>query len=64
MLLKEQVTETINSMPEQFEIYDFVDRLIFLDKIDQGLDDIKNDRVHTEEEAEQRLEKWLKYTEN
>ena len=60
MLFREQVSDTIDSMPEQFEIDDIVEKLIFLDKIEQGLDDIKNGRVFTEEEVEKRLEKWLK----
>ncbi|MBM2814140.1 MAG: hypothetical protein HW421_902 [Ignavibacteria bacterium] len=60
MLIKEHVTETVNSMPEQFEIYDIVERLIFLDKVEQGLDDIRNGRVYTEKEVEKKLAKWLK----
>ncbi|MBM2814149.1 MAG: hypothetical protein HW421_911 [Ignavibacteria bacterium] len=60
MLFKEQVTEAINQMPEQFEIDEIVERLIFLDKVEQGLDDIRNGKVFTQDEVEQKLGKWLK----
>lgn len=60
MIVKEQVSETLKTMPDEFEIDDLVERLIFLNKIDTGLVDIKNGLVFTQVETEERLKKWLK----
>jgi len=59
MLVKEQVSETIARMPDEFELDDIIDKLIFLDKIEQGLKDSEEGRVYSEEEAAKKLEKWL-----
>jgi len=60
MLTKELVTETIHSLPEEFESEELIDRIILLDKIQQGLKDSEEGRIYSEEEASIRLEKWLK----
>ena len=60
MLIKQQVTETLQDMPDEFEMDEIVDRLILLDKIQQGLMDFQEGKTFTEEEAAKRLEKWLK----
>jgi predicted transcriptional regulator len=60
MLIKEQVNETLLSMPDEFEMDDIVDKLILLNKIEEGLSDSKTGRVLTEDEAAKRLDKWLR----
>ena len=47
-------------MPDEFEMDDIVDKLILLNKIEEGLSDSKSGRVLTEDEAAKRLDKWLK----
>ncbi len=60
MITKKQLLERIESMPEEsFDSKDIVlERLILIDKIQQGLDDIENGRVYTMEEVKKRIEKW------
>lgn len=60
MLTKELVTETIHTMPEEFESEELIDKIILLDKIQLGLKDSEEGRIYTEQEASKRLEKWLK----
>ncbi|TAL67092.1 MAG: hypothetical protein EPN82_16090 [Bacteroidetes bacterium] len=59
MLTKELVTKTIHSLPEEFEPEELKDRIILLDKIQQGLKDSEEERTFSEKEASKRLEKWL-----
>jgi predicted transcriptional regulator len=59
MLIKEQVEEVLHYMPNQFNVDEIFDKLILLDKIQQGLQDSNDGKVYTEEEASKRLEKWL-----
>ena len=60
MLKKETVIQTIEQLGGQFSIYELLDRLIFLNKLEEGLEDIKNGKVLSEDQARERLSEWLK----
>ena len=60
MLTKIKVEQIIQAMPEQFSIDDLLDKLILIQKVEEGLNDIEAGKVHTTEEAKKRLGKWLK----
>ncbi len=60
MLTKEKIKTTIDALPDNFTIEDIIEMLIVLDKIEQGLNDVKEGKVYTTEEAKKRLDKWLR----
>ena len=60
MLKRTQVFETLEKMPEQFSIDQFFDKLLFISKVEVGLEQSKNGQVNTKEQAKQKLSKWLK----
>ena len=60
MLEKSKVIGTINELPDHFTIDELLDRLIFIHKVEEGLQNIRDGLVLTEEEAKIRLSKWLK----
>ncbi|MDP2722625.1 MAG: hypothetical protein Q8O72_07705 [Bacteroidales bacterium] len=60
MLTKEKIKKTIDLLPENVTIDEIISRIILLDKIEQGLDDIEQGNVYTTEEVENKLNKWLK----
>ena len=60
MLTKDNVIKTLSKFPDSFTLDDLVDKLIFMDKVERGLDQSMNNKVYTHEEAKKRLEKWLK----
>jgi hypothetical protein len=60
MLKKETVIQTIQQLGGQFSIDELLDRLIFLNKVEEGLEDIKNGKVLSEDQARERLSEWLK----
>jgi predicted transcriptional regulator len=57
---KIQILETIQDMPEEFSIDDLIERLMILQKIEEGQEQIKAGKFYTEEEAKKKLGKWLK----
>lgn len=57
---KQVALDSINGMPTNFELEDLFERLILLDKIEKGRQDIKNGNVVSHEEASKKLSKWLK----
>lgn len=57
---KTQLLETIQDMPEEFSLDELMERLLILQKIEEGQQQIRVGQFYTEEEAKKKLEKWLK----
>ncbi len=60
MITKTQLINSLDRLPENLTIDQVVDHLIFVEKVQKGLDDSANGRTNTKEEAKQKLKKWLK----
>ncbi|MEI8049784.1 MAG: hypothetical protein WCI92_20600 [Bacteroidota bacterium] len=61
MLTKDKIRKTIDTLPdESLSIEEVVERLILLDKVEQGLQDVQDGKVHSTEEVRKKLERWLK----
>jgi hypothetical protein len=60
MITKSQIINTLELLPEKFTIDQVVDHLIFVEKVQKGLDDSVNRRIKTKEETRENLNKWLK----
>jgi predicted transcriptional regulator len=56
---KEIVIESISKLPDEFSIEEIIERLIIIEKIEKGQQQIKEGKVNTEEEAKAKLGKWL-----
>jgi len=56
MISKTLLIETLNKLPENLTI----DQVIFLEKVQKGLDDSANGRINTKEQAKEKLSKWFK----
>jgi len=60
MITKTQIINSLDQLPENLTIDQVIDHLIFIEKVQKGLDDSVNGRINTKEEARQKLNKWLK----
>ncbi len=60
MINKTQLISTLSNMPENMPIDQVIDQLIFLEKVQNGIDDSTNGRIKTKEQAKEKLKKWLK----
>jgi predicted transcriptional regulator len=60
MIKKEQILATVNQLPDEVPLEDLIEKLIAIQKIDQGLDDIREGRTYSNEEAKKKISKWLK----
>lgn len=56
---KSTVIESINKLPDEFSIDEIIERLIIIEKIERGRQDVKEGKVNTEEQAKAKLSKWL-----
>jgi hypothetical protein len=59
MLSKEKLLETIRQLPDQISIEELFERIIFLQKVEMGLDQSNGGQIHSTEEAQKKLDKWL-----
>jgi len=60
MITKALIINTLDSLPDNVTMEQVIEHLIFLDKVQKGMDDSDNGLVNTVEEAKQKLNKWLK----
>ncbi|MBD3750421.1 MAG: hypothetical protein IE931_13095 [Sphingobacteriales bacterium] len=60
MISKTQLIQTIEGMPEEFSMDDFLDRILLLQKIELGINQSENNETFSTEEAKDQLKKWLK----
>ena len=58
-MTKEQVIASLQDLPEAFEPEQLIERIIALQKMEEGLEQVNRGEVVTVEEAKQRLAKWL-----
>ena len=60
MITKTQLINSLDKLPDNLTIDQVVDHLIFVEKVQKGLDDSANGRTNTKEEAKQKLKGRLK----
>ena len=60
MLLKKQIIETIEKMPTDATTEDLIERIIFIQKIEEGIKDVELNNVVNESEVDNLIEKWSK----
>ena len=58
-MIKSTVIESINKLPDEFSIDEIIERLIIIEKIEKGRQDVKDGKVNTEDQAKAKLSKWL-----
>lgn len=60
MLEKVKVLEAVNGMDKEFHLDELVERLIFIQKVDEGLKAVEEGRTLTTEELRKEIRKWGK----
>jgi len=60
MLTKEKVLQSIKELPNEFSLDEIVEKLILLEKIDVGLQQVKQGEIVSNVDAKEKLKKWLK----
>jgi len=58
-MTKNQVFATLQELPDTFEPEQLIERLLSLQRMEEGLDQVRRGEVLTVEEAKSRLNKWL-----
>lgn len=57
---KQQILKAIEELPENAKVEDALERLYLLYKIERGVEQADSGELISQEEARQRMAKWLK----
>jgi predicted transcriptional regulator len=60
MLTKEKLMDSIKDFPSEFSIDELVERLVFVQKIEDGIAQGERGETYTTEELKGKLAKWLR----
>ena len=60
MLTKEKLLDSIRDFPAEFSIDDLVERLIFVQKIENGIAQGERGETYTTDQLKDKLAKWLR----
>ncbi len=55
---KEKVIEAVTELPQEFELDVLLEKLIFIDKVEKGLEQIQLGKTKTHEEVKEIVKKW------
>lgn len=59
MVNKTSIIDSLKDLPESFSAEELINRIILLDKIDEGLKQAQEGKSINDEEIEEQLAKWL-----
>jgi len=57
---KQNAIKVIEKLPDESSYEDIMERLLFIQKVELGLEDIRQARVTSHEDVKNRLAQWLK----
>lgn len=60
MVTRKQIEKAIAQMPESFHADELIEKLILLEKINEGLSDSDNKRVTSHEKVKKQVEGWFR----
>ena len=59
MLTKELVNNQIKEMPNEFTLDELIERLLVVEKVNQGLNEVELGKTVSEEELDKKMAKWF-----
>ena len=58
-MIKSAVIESISKLPDEVSIDEIIERLIIVEKIEKGRQQIKDGKINTEDQSKAKLNTWL-----
>jgi predicted transcriptional regulator len=59
-MTKDKVLEAVKELPQEFELDELIERLIFIDKVEKGLQQLDKGETNTHDEAKRIIKSWQK----
>ena len=55
---REKVIDTVNDLPQEFELEELLEKLVFVEKVENGLKQIETGQVITHDSLKEMAKKW------
>lgn len=55
---KENVLEVVSELPKEFELEQLIEKLIFIDKVEQGIAQVKQKKTISHKKVKDIIKKW------
>ena len=55
---RDKVIETVKELPQEFDLEELIERLIFVEKVEKGLEQIKEGKTVPHEQVKEMIKKW------
>lgn len=55
---RDKAIETVKEFPQEFELEELMERLVFIDKIEKGLEQAEQGKVTSHEKVKELRRKW------
>lgn len=55
---RDKAIEAVNELPKEFELEALIERLVFVEKVQQGLVQLKKGKTFTHEKVKEAVKKW------
>lgn len=59
-MTKDKVLEAINELPQEFDLDDLIEKLIFIEKVEKGITQLENNETTSHEEVKMKVKSWRK----
>lgn len=59
-MTKDKVIEAVKELPQEFDLEELIERLIFIDKVEKGLQQLDRGETITHEEVKKVVKSWRK----
>jgi DNA topoisomerase IA len=59
-MTRDKALATIHKLPQEFDLDELIERLIFVEKVEKGIDQIREGKTKTHDEVKEIVKKWSK----
>lgn len=57
---KEQAIQTVKELPQEFDVDELIEKLIFIEKVEKGLKQLDNGKTKSHKQVKRLVKKWQK----
>ena len=55
---REKVIDTVNDLPQEFELEELLEKLVFVEKVESGLKQVETGQTISHDQVKEILKKW------
>ncbi len=55
---RDKVMETVKEFPQEFDLEELIERLVFVEKVEKGLEQVKAGKTVPHEQVKDMIKKW------